>query len=99
MAYPLEVINEEGRRNVNFECLRGDERRSYSRVLSRECHPWSLECVIGQTLSTFVLRVCMLYYLFVCISISIGLVQRILDLFVCVIVIVIAIVILIHSVF
>ena len=37
VAYPLEVINEEGRRNVNFECLRGDERRSYSRVLMREC--------------------------------------------------------------
>ena len=24
VAYPLEVINEEGRRNVNFECLKGD---------------------------------------------------------------------------
>ena len=24
VAYPLEVINEEGSRNVNFECLRGD---------------------------------------------------------------------------
>ena len=56
-AYPHGVINEEGRRNNNFECLRGDERRSYSRVLLRECHPWSLECVIGQMLSTFVLRV------------------------------------------
>jgi hypothetical protein len=24
VAYPLEVINEGGSRNVNFECLRGD---------------------------------------------------------------------------
>ena len=24
VAYPLEVINEEGSMNVNFECLRGD---------------------------------------------------------------------------
>ena len=24
VAYPLEVINEEESRNVNFECLRGD---------------------------------------------------------------------------
>ena len=24
VAYPLEVMNEEGRRNVNFECLKGD---------------------------------------------------------------------------
>ena len=24
VAYPLEVINEEGSKNVNFECLRGD---------------------------------------------------------------------------
>ena len=37
VAYPLEVINEEGRRNVNFECLRCDERRSYSRALLHYC--------------------------------------------------------------
>ena len=57
MVYQVEVVDKEGVKNVNSECLRGDERRSYSRVLSRECHPWTFECVIGQTLSTLVLRV------------------------------------------
>ena len=35
VEYPVEVVDKEGKKNVNFECLRGDEHKSYSNAI--EC--------------------------------------------------------------